>query len=149
MLRLVGLLVLTLACGAGASQQIRLEHGDTRIQVGESGAVVIDSKRVGSVRDRKIEDSSGKPLAFVRDTEIRLRGGKTVPIVVKKDGTTYLPVDPQRDADLRPVEQRIRADGRMAMTEGARGVEIQGAGSVENRRVILALLLLTENDMWQ
>lgn len=145
----LGLLVLTLACGTLASQQIQLQHGGTKIHVRESGAVIVGSKQVGYVRDRKIEDSFGKPLAFIRDAEVRLKGGKTVPIVVKTDGTTYLPVEPQRDAGLRPVEQRIRPDGRMAVTEGARGVEIEGAGSAENRRIILALLLLTENDLWK
>lgn len=142
------LLVLTMACGALAAQQIRLQHGDTRIQVRDSGAVIVGGKQVGYVRDGKIEDSFGKPLAFIRDAEIRLQGGKTVPIVVKKDGTTYLPVEPQRQADLRPVEQRIRPDGRMAVTEGSRGIEIAGADSASNRRIILALLLLTANQMW-
>jgi len=143
--------VLATACGSviPESGAIRVPYGDSEIRMLDTGAVIVGKRQVGTVRgDGKIVNSNGKLVAWVHEESIRLPGGASLPIDTDKEGTFYLPRTAQEQAQLEPITFRVRADGRLTRMEGARGVQIDGAHSAKNRRIVLALLLLTANKRW-
>ena len=143
--------LLTGACGSAIlkSNEIRLPHGDSEIRMLESGAILVSKRQVGVVKsDGKIVNSRGQLLAWVHDENLRLSGGTSVPISVDAEGAVFLPTSAQERAGLTPISYRVREDGRMSRLKGSRGVDIDGAHSLKNRRIILALLLLTVNKRW-
>lgn len=131
------------------SREIRLNHGDTAILVRESGAVIVDKRQVGTIgEDGRLIDPRGRMLAWIHDNEIRLRGGASVPFARDPDGSVRIPEAAQVQAGLKPVKHRIRPNGTMAQTRNAAGIEVQGASTERNRRIILLVLLLTTNGLW-
>ena len=59
----------------------------------------------------------------------------------------YLPEAATRAAALTPVPVRVRPDGRVATTSGAVGIASKGTRTARGRRILLAVILLTANDM--
>ena len=143
--------VMLIGCGSviPKSNAIRVPYCDSEIRMLETGAIIVGKRQVGSVQSNgKIVSSNGQLLAWVHEDNIRLAGGTSVSIKVDNEGTMHLPSSDQEAAKLSPVAFRVRKDGRMVRTKGTRGIEIDGAHSARNRRIVLALLLLTANQKW-
>ncbi len=149
-------LALTTGCSASLlqSRDIELERGDQFYRVADdSGAIIVGKREVGAVVGRghgaeKITNSRGQPLAFVYPDYIQLRGGANVPLKIDADGAMYLPVAATRAAGLTPIDSRVRPDGHVATTPGAVGIASKGTSTPRGRRLLLAVMLLTANNMW-
>lgn len=148
-------LVVASLIGAGCasaalqSNEIRFSLNEAPILVKESGAIIVNKRQVGRLlADGKVVDSHNRPLAWLRDKDIRLRGGVTLEFREDAEGTVYLSETAQQKAQLKPVVYRIRTDGTMASTKNARGLPVRGAHTAKNRRIVLLLLLLSENSLW-
>lgn len=143
------LLLLASCGGALASRDLRFSFQESPILVRESGAIIVGKRQVGKhLGDGKIVDSFGRVLALIHKDSVRLRGGMSVAIKTDREGSVYLPESLQSDAGLKPMSYRIRPNGTMARTQGAEGLPIKGHLSDEARRLVLVILLLTENAMW-
>lgn len=146
---LLVLLFLAACGGALRSQDLRFSLADTQFLVRDSGAIIVAKRQVGTLASGgKVLDNRGRVLAWIHEDSMRLRGGVTLPIRSDKKGATYVPVSAQESAGLKPVAHRIRPDGTMAQTEGAQGVPIEGRMSPERQRLVLLLLILSQNQRW-
>ena len=138
-------------CGAALqSSEIKFTLHESPVLVKETGAIIVAKRQVGrALPDGKVVDSFKKPLAFLREDSIRIKGGIVVRIKEDSEGTVSLSKKALEKANLKPVRYSVRKNGTMASTKNARGIPIKGAHTVEKRRLILLLLLLTENEMWR
>jgi hypothetical protein len=138
------------ACGGALqSQDLRFAVADTKFLVRDTGAIIVGKRQVAKLAsDGKLLDSRGRVLAWIHEDSVRLRGGVILPIRKDKDGTMYVPVSAQEQAGLKPVAYQVRANGTMAQTEGAEGVPIKGRMSPDRQRLVLLLLILSQNNRW-
>lgn len=147
----VGFALLVVGCSGAVFQAGDIEFeraGDKTTIRDETGAIIVGKRHVGDVRGTKIVNSKGQPLAFLYDDNVRLKGGIQLPIRSTADGTIFVPASAQEKAGLSPMRLRVRADGRVASTEGAQGLPSKGATTAAKRRQLLVVLLLTAHDMW-
>lgn len=145
------LLCSYLACGGQAlqSNEIRFELRESPVLVKETGTIIVDKRQVATLLpDGKVVDSHNKPLAWLRENNIRLRGGGNLQIQQTADGVMYLSKQALEAANLKPVAHHVRADGFMATTKNSRGVQIKGAKTDRVRRIVLLILLMDANDLW-
>jgi hypothetical protein len=146
---LVVLMALCACGGALQSQDLHFSMADTKFLVRDTGAIIVGKRQVGKLEsDGKVLDSRGRVLAWLHEDSMRLRGGALLPIRRDKDGGVYVPVSAQEQAGLKPVAYRVRPNGTMAQTEGAQGVPIKGRMSPDRQRLVLLLLILSQNDRW-
>lgn len=148
---IVGLVALAIGCTAAAfqSRDVELDKAGQKTRIrDDTGAIIVGKRQVGAVRDGKIVNSRGQPLAFVYPDRVQLKGGAEVAIKVDAEGTMYLSEAEQTAAGLAPMSSRIRADGRVSSTAGAEGVPSTGTRSADKRRLLLVVLLLTANSLW-
>lgn len=151
LIALLASLAISAGCGGAVlkSNEIKFTLYESPILVKETGAIIVAKRQVARVlEDGKVVDGKGRPVAFVRDDGIRLKGGITIPFRVDQDGTLTLSRKAQEQADLKPVVHRLRTDGSMATTKNARGVMVDGAHTERNRRIILFVLLMSTNNRW-
>ena len=151
LLALSALLLFAVGCSTAAlkSPEIRFELAETPVHVKESGAIIVNKRQVARLlEDGKVVDSMGRPVAWVREDSIRLKGGITIPIYRDREGTLSLSKAAQEKAGLKPVVHRVRKNGTMASTEKSRGTPVGGAHIEKNRRVILFLLVMSTNNRW-
>jgi hypothetical protein len=139
------------ACGAAlTSRDIRFSVADTPFLMRDSGAIIIGKRQVGKVTTGgKVLDNRGRVLAWIHTDSIRLRGG--VSLIFKEDaeGSVYIPESPQVAAGLKPVIYRIRKNGTMARTRGSLGAPVSGMLTPRSRRLILLVVLLSNNELWR
>lgn len=151
----VSLLVpaLALGCGGGVtigSSDTRFTEGDQEVRLLESGSVIVGKRQVGRIESSgKIVNTRGQLRAWIYPDSVQLPGGITLPLKQDDEGGLYIPADAQREAGLDPpLESRVRANGTVSRTAGAQGIAYRGARSDENRRRLLAVLLLTRHARW-
>ncbi|HUH01184.1 MAG TPA: hypothetical protein VML75_04265 [Kofleriaceae bacterium] len=143
----------TLACGGAVtigSSDTRFTDGDQEVRLLESGAVIVGKRQVGRIESTgKIVDTRGQLRAWIHPESIRLPGGVTLPLKQDAEGGLYVPADAQAEAGLDPpMESRVRANGTVSRTAGARGIAYRGSRSASARRQLLAVLLLTRHGRW-
>lgn len=143
----------TLACGGAVtigSSDTRFSDGDQEIRLLESGAVIVGKRQVGRIDSAgKIVDTRGKLRAWIYPDSIQLPGGITLPLKQDAEGGLYIPADAQAEAGLvPPMESRVRANGTVSRTAGARGISYRGSRSAQARRRLVAVLLLTRHGRW-
>jgi hypothetical protein len=146
---LVVLIALCACGGALQSQDLRFAVADTKFLIRDTGAIIAGKRQVAKLEsESKLLDSRGRVLAWLHEDSMRLRGGVTLPIRKDSDGTVYVPVSAQEQAGLKPVAYRVRPNGTMAQTEGAQGVPITGRMSPDRQRLVLLVLILSQNNRW-
>lgn len=148
---LLASLAICAGCSSAAlkSNEIKFQLYESPVLVKETGAIIVAKRQVARVlEDGKVVDGNGRPMAWVREDSIRLKGGITVPFHVDAEGTLTLSKKAQEKADLKPVVHRLRKDGSMSTTKNARGVKVAGAHLEKNRRIVLFVLLMSTNNRW-
>ena len=149
--RLLLVFVVTSGVGCGGTLtpgQTRFSlDQETEVIILESGTIIYGKREVARFQDGKIVDGFGGVLAFLNEDSLRLRGGAALRLRTDGDGALYVSEKEQREAGLTPVTYRVRPDGRLARSAGAGGIEIKGAGSAAKRRLVLAILVLIENQL--
>jgi hypothetical protein len=146
---LVVLMALCACGGALQSQDLRFSVADTKFLVRDTGAIIVGKRQVAKLEgDGKVVDSRGQVLAWLHEDSVRLRGGVILPIRKEKDGAMYVPVSAQEQAGLKPMAYWVRPNGTMAQTQGAQGMAIKGRMSPDRQRLVLLLLILSQNNRW-
>lgn len=142
--------VLGPGCGAALqSNEIRYTLHDAPTLVKDNGTIIVNKRQVGQIlADGKVVDTRGRPLAWLRESDIRLRGGVVLDIREDAEGTVRLSRSAQEKANLVPVTYEVRKDGTMATTKGSRGLPVKGVQTSKNRRLVLLLLVLERNGIW-
>lgn len=145
--------MLWTACGPltpTSGSEFRFHSNDSDIRVTESGAVIIGKRQVGSVdKDGRVTTSSKQIVAWVKPTEIRLKGGKVLRVRADKDDALYVPLTDQEAAGIKPEPRRIRKNGSVVQSQSATaGPKIIGSKSVRSRALALFILLSVRNDLW-
>lgn len=147
------LLLLWSACGPLTpvrGSEFRLRSSQEEIRVTESGAIIIGRRQVGSVdKDGRVTTSAKVVVAWVNEAEIRLKGGKVLPVKVDKSGAVYLPLASQEAAGITVEPRRIRKDGVVVASQSATtGPRIAGSRSERSRALLLFILLSVRNELW-
>jgi hypothetical protein len=144
--------MLFTACGGVAigNSDTRFSDGDQEVRLLESGAVIVAKRQVGRVESNgKVVNTRGQLRAWIYPDNVQLPGGITLPIKQDTEGGMYVPADAQTEAGLDPpLESRVRANGTVSRTAGARGIEYRGARTEAARRRLLVVLLLTRHARW-
>ena len=122
---------------------------DRKISVRENGAILWDRGTPARIDERgRILDRDNKLIAWLRQDNIRLRGGKSIPIRTSQSGEVFLSHKAQRDAGFEVLEARVAGDGGIVPGEGrVATMRIEGENSLQNRRLALLLLFMLRNDM--
>jgi hypothetical protein len=138
-------LFLLIGCGGTAANGLRIQEagGEVRAEVRESGALLLDGRRIATVdADGKVKTSRGKLLGWIHVDSIRLAGGAQLAIRKNAKGEIYLDEKAQSDAGLEPVTAHVDAGGKLTR---ARIYTLEGAHGDRDLRVALFLLVLLQN----